>query len=48
MANKSRVAEKTRELMAALVRMPPKQHEDMKVGKRPAKKRAPKQRPKKG
>jgi hypothetical protein len=31
--------EQTKRLMAALGRMPPKQHKDMKVGKKPKKKR---------
>jgi hypothetical protein len=37
MSNKPRVDDATKQLMAALVRMPPKPHEEMKLGKAKAK-----------
>jgi len=44
MAKSSKDIEATKKLMAALVRMPPKPHEDMKVGKKPAVKKTKKPR----
>jgi hypothetical protein len=43
MAKASKDLDETRRLMGALVRMKPKQHEDMKVGKK-AKTKKPKKR----
>jgi hypothetical protein len=45
MSKSSGELEDTRRLMGALVRMKPKPHEDMKVGKRAKKKTKPKKKP---